>query len=122
MSNQAEFKQKTQMALRRHNDAEKERRVVVTGQHTRVDFSPRPLERRFYHHYKGGLYYVHGIGVHTETGEELVMYQHVGGKFYARPMTSWRQPASVNRPPPIHRSQMYVERFRLLPEDFKMVP
>lgn len=88
----------------------------------RVDLAPRPLERRFYHHYKGGLYYVHAIGIHTETEEELVFYQHVGGKFYARPMSSWQQKVSVNRPPPIHRSQMYVERFRLLPEDFKMVP
>ncbi len=115
----SEFHDRTKAALERNGAAlEAQGRQLAPVE----NLAPRPIERRFYHHYKGGLYYVHGIGVHTETGEELVMYQHVGGKFYARPMSSWREYASRNRPPPIHRSREYVERFRLLPEDFKMVP
>lgn len=118
----SDFQAKTRNALRRQDGKAPKSNAPKTNVREMVELSPRPLERRFYHHYKGGLYYVHGIGIHTETEEELVMYQHVGGKFYARPMSSWRQKASRNRPPPIHRSREYVERFRLLPEDFKMVP
>lgn len=31
--------------------------------------------KRCYRHKKGGIYIVVGIGVHTETGEQLVSYQ-----------------------------------------------
>ena len=40
-----------------------------------------------YHHFKGGLYAVLGEAVHTETGEELVIYLSVEEptKIHARP-------------------------------------
>lgn len=82
----------------------------------------RPLEQRFYQHYKGGLYYVHGIATHTETGEEIVVYRHVGGKLYARPLAEWCKTAYKPYPPPCHRGMHPVNRFSLLPEDFKLYP
>lgn len=38
-----------------------------------------------YRHYKGGEYLVLNIAVHTETGEEMVVYEDVkSGKVWAR--------------------------------------
>ena len=50
---------------------------------------PKPGE--FYRHFKGGLYRVIAVGVHTETNEELVCYVHLsyGEKFYFRPLSMW---------------------------------
>lgn len=38
-----------------------------------------------YRHYKGGEYQVLGVGKHSETLEELVMYRH-DGELWARPL------------------------------------
>ena len=38
-----------------------------------------------YRHYKGGVYFVTGTAVHTETGERLVTYTGVDGRVWARP-------------------------------------
>jgi hypothetical protein len=39
---------------------------------------PRP---GIYKHYKGGLYEVHGIAVHSETEEEFVVYRSLYGTY-----------------------------------------
>lgn len=39
-----------------------------------------------YRHYKGGLYYVTGVGQHTETEEYLVFYKDGKGIPWARPL------------------------------------
>lgn len=68
-----------------------------------------PIAGRMYRHYKGGLYQCHGIGRHTETREALVVYRHSSGTLHFRPLAIWNKPTDDG-----------IERFTLLPEDFKL--
>lgn len=51
---------------------------------------PIPTEGS-YKHFKGDVYDVAGVGKHSETGEELVIYRGDDGDLWARPLRSFRE-------------------------------
>lgn len=48
-----------------------------------------PIIGRIYRHYKGDYYIVRAIATHSETGEQMVIYQALygDGELWARPLT-----------------------------------
>lgn len=48
------------------------------------------LLNRIYRHYKGNIYKVIAFARHSETGEEMVVYQSLkNGDLWCRPKTMW---------------------------------
>jgi len=43
------------------------------------------LEKGFYRHYKGSLYYVDGVAINSETMEDMVIYHDANDKTWVRP-------------------------------------
>lgn len=58
-----------------------------------------PQPGSLWKHYKGGEYQVFGVGLHTETGEKLVLcYNENHDSYYARPLEIWNQPTEQGTP------------------------
>jgi len=59
-----------------------------------------------YRHFKGEVYEIIGVGIHTETEETMVLYRDIQtDRLFARPLTSFLRPAMVGEA---------VERFVLI--------
>lgn len=56
-----------------------------------------PIPGEMYRHYKGGTYEVVTLAVHTETGENLVIYKSLNfGSVHARPLNMWSEEVKRN--------------------------
>ena len=52
---------------------------------------------RIYRHYKGNIYKIIALAVHSETGEDMIVYKSVkNGDVWVRPQYMWNEEVEVN--------------------------
>ncbi len=70
---------------------------------------------QIYRHFKGNIYRIVTLATHSETGEEMVVYEHATGdhEVYVRPRDMFESPVDRDKYPDADQDM----RFRLLSEE-----